>query len=254
MAEAPPDPLEPDVASRDPTAAAPVETDGENRLGSLLAFLELLAVGSLMVSVIGAEFPFAAVFGALVLLAIPTVGTVAVRRRTWRSPSTARLSAGLALGFFLTWLAMHLSTVHYRDLDPGDRRDWQARFGDYPSRDTVAVPPVVAGFPWWGIGGTEEDGSDWEEPRSDFIGAWYYPPTIRGWDIFTDFSTPMHLRLDRGLARLWLNWGILTFAAWFLCLAIPAGVLCRLHACFVGLGTAGVILQCWWLSAHAYTY
>lgn len=188
--------------------------------------------------------------GWFVFVALQIGATIGLaRRQTWLDhPSAARTSIAIALGFFVTWLAMHLTGVRYDEAP--DKILWQYQYGDRKTgqEEEVQVAPVVAGFPLWGVGGAEGDCVD------RLVARWDLPPIPRPDFIGGSFSKPLHMKLERGLGLLWGNWVILTLVCGLASVAVPTRMLLRTRWPAAVLGWFGFVLGVAWQSVHCFKW
>lgn len=237
-------------AERDPEVAAPTPhrdpvpaTTG--RIVSLTCVLHAAAAAAWLIGsmehVVGACIAFAMLQG-LAMLGLRHLAA-------WRhEPTAMRCAIALGTGLFATWLAMHLSSVRYDDQPPMDQGLWQYLYGNRKNgaEEVVHMPSVVAGFPLFGIGGTDGKAADIDVARPDL------PPLPRQSAIVIVWGSPLHMKLQRGIGLLWANWMLLTLAAGLATLAIPTHRLVVVLWPAALLGWIGFALGIVWQGHHGY--
>ncbi len=203
----------------------------KGRAVSVYCWLQACAAASFMLCALRD-----ATCGWWIFVALQIGATIGLARPVpWRQhPSAARTSLAVALGFFVTWLAMHLTVVRYDEAP--EQILWQFQYGDRRTgrEEEVRVAPVVAGFPLWGVGGSDGERAD------RLVARWDLPPIPPPDIIWGSFWSPLHMKLERGLGLLWGNWVILTLVCFLASLALPTWMLVRLRLPAALLGWPGL--------------
>ncbi|MFY9343928.1 MAG: hypothetical protein WAT39_15665 [Planctomycetota bacterium] len=196
--------------------------------------------------------------GVCGLLAVPAYGVLFRGRTRGEQEPTIRVAIAALCGHAALWIGMVCSTVRYEDLDrlePEEawfhRAVWQYQLGDAryaPADDTALVCAAAAGFPIWGVGGSDGHMAQITVPREGFVG----PPRLDDSVIAGSFTKPAHLKLDRGLGLLWANWILLTLGCALVACLVPSSALA---ACYCGGGVLfllGAVCQALWVSKHCF--